>query len=100
MVEERMYEMVLIFDTGLEDEKVEDRLTKLQTRISEGGGQMEDVTRWGKRRLAYPIKKKESGNYVVFTFRTGTDQLEELERGLKLDEQVLRYLIVQKERRS
>ena len=96
MTEDRIYEIVLIFDSGLEDEQVDQKLKSLEERVTEDGGNIEDVARWGKRKLAYPIKKKESGNYVVVTFKSGTEQLEELERGLKLDEQVLRYLIILK----
>ena len=96
MTEDRIYEIVLIFDSGLEDEQVDQKLKSLEERVTENGGTIEDVANWGKRKLAYPIKKKESGNYVVVTFKSGAEQLEELERGLKLDEQVLRYLIILK----
>jgi small subunit ribosomal protein S6 len=96
MTEDRIYEIVLIFDSGLEDEKLDQKLKRLEERVTEDGGTIEDVARWGKRKLAYPIKKKESGNYVVVTFKSGAEHLEELERGLKLDEQVLRYLIILK----
>jgi small subunit ribosomal protein S6 len=96
MTENRNYEIVLIFDSGLDDEQVDQKLKRLEERVTEDGGSVEDVAKWGKRKLAYPIKKKESGNYVVVTFKSKATQLEELERGLKLDEQVLRYLIIVK----
>jgi len=96
MTEDRMYELALIFDSGLEDEKVDERLKRLEEKVTENSGSIEDVAKWGKKKLAYPIKKKESGNYVIVTFRSKADQLLELERGLKLDEEVLRYLITLK----
>ncbi len=96
MDKERGYEMTLILDSGLEDEQVDERIKNLDQKITDAGGGVEDVLRWGKRRLTYPIKKKESGNYLILTFKSNPDQLPELERGLKLDEQVLRYLIIHK----
>jgi small subunit ribosomal protein S6 len=96
MAESRLYELVIIFDSGLEDVKVDEKLKRLEEKVTASGGSVEDVARWGKKKLAYPIKKKESGNYVIFTFRSKGDQLLELERGLKLDEEVLRYMIILK----
>lgn len=100
MAEQRTYEMVTIFDSALEDEKVEEKVKRLEEHITNGGGSVADTSRWGKRKLAYPIEKKESGNYVVFSITLGADQLEDLERGLKLDEQVLRYLVIRREHNS
>ena len=100
MDEQRLYEMVVIFDAGLEEEALEEKLRILEGSITGTGGTVEEVTRWGKRRLAYPIKKKESGTYVILLFKAAPDSLGEIERGIKLDEQVLRHLVVLKERVS
>jgi small subunit ribosomal protein S6 len=96
MARERLYELVLIIDPGLEDEKVEGKVKKIEERLTAGGGRIEEIARWGKRRLAYPIKKKESANYTILRFSSKPDQLDELERGIRLDEQILRHLIVYK----
>jgi small subunit ribosomal protein S6 len=96
MARERVYELVIIFDPGLEDEKIEGKVKKLEERLTAGGGRIEEILRWGKRRLAFAIKKKESGNYRVLKFVSMPGQLEDLERALKLDEEVLRHLIVYK----
>jgi small subunit ribosomal protein S6 len=100
MSKERVYEMTVIFDSGIEDEKIDEKIKGLEEKISEVGGGVEEVARWGKKRLAYPIRKKESGIYVILTFKFMTDSLGELERGLKMDEQILRYLIINKETQS
>jgi small subunit ribosomal protein S6 len=76
MAESRLYELVLIFDSGLEDGTIDEKVKKLEERVTANGGNIEDVTRWGKKKLAYPIKKKESGNYVIITFGAGSEQLE------------------------
>jgi small subunit ribosomal protein S6 len=97
MAEHRTYEMMVIFDSGLEDEKVDEKVKRLEEYITNGGGSVGGTTRWGKRKLAYPIRKKESGNYIILPFTLGAEQLQDFERGLKLDEQVLRYLVIRRD---
>ncbi len=100
MAELRTYEMMVIYDSGLEDENVDEKVKRLEEHIRNGGGNAGDVSRWGKRKLAYPIGKKESGNYLVVPFTLSAEKLEDLERGLKLDEQVLRYLVIRRDERE
>lgn len=90
----RTYELVYIFDTALTEEQVGEKLEKFHKQITSGGGEITAVDQWGKRQLAYPIKKKTSGNYAVVQFTSEVDGLPELERILKLDEDLMRYLIV------
>ena len=91
----RSYETVLIFDSSLEDAQVEEKLGRFKRALSNG----EDaasvvVTHWGKRKLAYPIGKKEQGIYVILRYDTEPGRLTEFERLARLDEQVLRQLTV------
>ena len=90
----RTYEIVYIFDTVLTEDQVGEKLEKFHKQITDAGGEITAVDQWGKRQLAYPIKKKTSGNYVVVQFTTTTESLPELERILKLDDDLMRYLIV------
>ncbi|HUG41349.1 MAG TPA: 30S ribosomal protein S6 [Longimicrobiales bacterium] len=90
----RTYEIVYIFDTVLTEDQIGEKLEKYHKQVTSGGGEITAVDQWGKRQLAYPIKKKTSGNYVVVQFTAETDALPELERTLKLDEDLMRYLIV------
>ena len=90
----RAYEIVYIFDTALTEEQVGEKLEKFHKHITDGSGEITAVDQWGKRQLAYPIKKRTSGNYVVVQFTADTALLPELERTLKLDEDLMRYLIV------
>jgi small subunit ribosomal protein S6 len=87
----RPYEAVYIFDSALEDGVIAEKLAKHQGLLS----LTEEATidHWGRRQLAYPIKKRETGYYVVSRFTTDTSTLPEFERSLKLDDGVLRYLI-------
>jgi small subunit ribosomal protein S6 len=90
----REYEIVYIFDSVLTEDQVNEKLERYHQHITDGGGEITAVDHWGKRQLAYPIRKKTSGYYVVVQFTAPTDGLPEMERTLKLDEDLVRYLIV------
>lgn len=91
----RRYETVYIFDSALEEPSVTEKLDRFhQLLTKDGKGSMTNVSHWGKRTLAYPIKKKDVGYYVVAQFETAGDLLPEYERAVKLDEGVLRFLVV------
>ena len=91
----RDYEIVYIFDSALEESKINEKLDRFHSlAIGGNGGEITAVDHWGKRQLAYPIEKKTNGYYVVSQFTTETALLPELERNLKLDDDLLRYLIV------
>lgn len=91
----RDYEAVYIFDTTLPEDAVAQKLERYQGLLTDDGkGEITAVDHWGSRQLAYPIQKKANGNFVVVQFRAATEALPEFERILKLDEGLLRYLIV------
>ncbi|UCF39875.1 MAG: 30S ribosomal protein S6 [Gemmatimonadota bacterium] len=92
----RQYELVYIFDSTLEEAQVNERLERFHTltKTPEAAEPVTSASHWGKRTLAYPIKGKETGYYVVEQFETNPELLGELERALKLDDAVLRYLLV------
>ena len=92
----RRYELVYIFDSTLEEPQVNERLERFHSLIKtpDAPEPVTSASHWGKRTLAYPIKGKDAGYYVVEQFDTSPDLLSELERALKLDEAVLRYLLV------
>lgn len=89
----RSYETVLIFDSSLEDPQVEEKLDRFKRALSNGESAVA-ITNWGKRKLAYPIRKKEQGIYVILRYTTEPGRLTEFERLARLDEQVLRQLTV------
>ncbi len=91
----RDYEIVYIFDSVLDRSVIDQKLERFnQLATGNGGGEILAVEHWGKRQLAYPIKKHDNGYYVVVQFRTDPTNLPEFERAIKLDEQVLRHLVV------
>jgi small subunit ribosomal protein S6 len=91
----RRYETVYIFDSTLEEPAINEKLERLHALITKDGkGTLTNVAHWGKRTLAFPVKKRDSGYYVVAQFETAGDLLPEYERAVKLDEGVLRFLMV------
>ncbi len=90
------YEVVYIFDSGVAEDKVQEKLDRYHELLTgPGKGEITATDVWGRRQLAFPIKKKNSGTYVVVQFKSAEDALPEFERLLKLDEELLRYLVVQ-----
>ena len=92
----RRYETVYIFDPALEEPAINERLEKFHALLTrDGKGAITNVAHWGKRTLAYPIKKRDTGYYVVAQYETAGTLLPEYERAVKLDESVLRYMCVE-----
>ncbi len=90
----RPYEVVYIFDPALDEETINSKLTAFHARIESEGVEPPQVNHWGRRTLAYPIKRQDTGYYVVANFSTESALLPEYERALKLDEGLLRHLVV------
>jgi small subunit ribosomal protein S6 len=86
------YEILLLLDPDLADEKQADIVARLRTLIEQGGGTFERHDVWGRRRLAYPIDKKEEGVYHLLSFTASAETLDELSRVLKIDDDVIRHL--------
>lgn len=88
--------MVYIFDSSLEEEQINERLVRFHQLLvtPEQPEPITNINRWGKRTLAYPVKRRETGYYVVAQFQTRPSALAEFERALKLEEGLLRFLLV------
>ena len=90
----RLYEMVYIFDATLDEDGVNKKLEKFHPLVLGKSGEVVAVDHWGVRQMAYPVKKQNSGYYVVAQIQAESDGLPEFERVLRLDVELLRYLIV------
>jgi len=91
----RRYETVYIFDGSLEEAQINEKLGRFHALVTKDGkGTLGNVSHWGKRTLAYRVKKKDTGYYVVAQFDTAGELLAEYERAVKLDESVLRFMTV------
>ncbi len=91
----RPYEVVYIFDAGLEDAAITEKLTRFNAMLGENGTPPADlvVDTWGRRELAYTIGPRQTGYYIVTRFTAEPHVLPEFERALRLDDGVVRYLV-------
>jgi len=86
------YEILVIFDPRPTDEDIAALLVKLQDNLTNLGGAVSKAESWGKRRLAYEIRKQREGTYAVIECSATPATIKEFERQLGLNEQVLRFL--------
>jgi small subunit ribosomal protein S6 len=90
----RPYEVVYIFDPALDEEAINSKLAHFHSLLTPPEGEAAQFNHWGRRTLSYPIRKRDTGYYVVANFNATVSQLPEFERAIKLDEGVIRHLIV------
>ncbi len=89
------YELTYIIDTTLEETARKELIEKVSALIAANGGEVEKVDEtWGKRRLAYAIDHKNEGYYVLVTMNAPGEAISELERNLRINDCILRYLPV------
>jgi small subunit ribosomal protein S6 len=88
------YELVFILNATLTEDDSTRALGKVNDLITKLGGTVTETNQWGKRKLAYPIKKQAEGNYVLEKVQIKQTALKELDNNLKLIEDVLRYLCI------
>lgn len=90
----RDYELVLIISPEITDDVLDTTIDKVSQFITERGGTVSEVERWGKRKLAYPIKHSIEGSYVLARFKWNPALIKELEANLRISEEVLRHLLI------
>lgn len=90
----RHYEVMVILDPSLEERTVAPSLDTYLNVIRNAGGSVEKVDVWGRRRLAYEIKKKAEGIYAVIDVQAPPEAVSELDRQLRLNESVLRTKVI------
>jgi small subunit ribosomal protein S6 len=90
----RQYETTVIIDSHLTNEQIEACIVKHTQLIEKSGGKIKLIDRWGKRRLAYEIARKQYGFYVYVRFEGEGKLCQELNRSFKLDDAVIRFLTV------
>ena len=90
------YEVMFILDPALEDDKKDATVETVKTIIA-SEGEVGNVDVWGMKKLAYPIQKKEEGYYVVVEFKAPHTLPKELDRRLKISDNVMRHIIINKD---
>jgi small subunit ribosomal protein S6 len=91
------YELVVIFDPSLKEEDIEKQLSNITSLLEKEKCKVYNIDKWGSRKLAYPIKKQENGYYVIVYFNGDSNVVNELDRINKINDKVLRHLIVKSE---
>lgn len=91
----RPYEMMVLFHPDVEDHKV---LAEEIGEVVKGvGGEVSKIDHWGKRRLAYPVDKKQEGYYTLYQLTLDPGQVKELDRLLHIRANVMRHMVVRKD---
>lgn len=101
--EPRPYEMMVLIRPTVTDEALTEEVERISSLIGESGGSVTTVKRespWGRRRLAYQIQDARDATYVLYHFTSEPSLLEEIERDLKLDERIIRYLLIRRDERE
>jgi small subunit ribosomal protein S6 len=96
----RVYETTFIVNASLDDHQIDAVIEKVKDLIVKNGGEIRELVKWGRKRFAYPIRKKNNGFYVVIEFGSSGDIVAKLERHYFLDENILRYLTLVLDKRA
>ena len=93
----RKYETIFILNPTFDEETVKANIEKFKGVIENGGGTVENVDEWGKRKLAYEIAKVNEGFYTLINFEANTELPKELDRVFRITDGVIRHIIVKNE---
>jgi len=85
---------MIIFDPSLEEKEITEEVSKITSIIKKDGGEVVDTEEWGIRKLAYPIKHQENGYYFIIYFKGEAGTVSEIDRINKINDKILRHLIV------
>jgi small subunit ribosomal protein S6 len=88
------YELVYVLSPDMTDEALETRVNGMSEFITSREGAIDAVDKWGKKRLAYPIKHFQDGNYILTKFKLSPGHCKELEANLRISEDIIRHLLI------
>ena len=91
------YEAVIILLPDMEEENRNAVIEKLKNIVTDRKGTVESIDEWGKKKLAYEINKIRQGYYYLINFSSESDAVDEINRICKIDENVMRHMVVRKE---
>jgi small subunit ribosomal protein S6 len=89
-----VYESAVLINAGLDDEQIENVVSRITDTITNNGGEIREIDKWGRKRLAYMVNKSKIGYYAIYRFNAPSTIVSKLERAFNLDDQVLRYLTI------
>lgn len=91
------YELMVVMHPDIPEEDVPAAIERVTNAVTSRGGEVTDVNAWGRRRLAYPIKRQVEGNYLVTNIRLDPARCREVESTLMISEDVLRHLLIRRD---
>ena len=89
-----VYESAVLINAALDDEQIGNIIDRIKETILNNGGEIREMENWGRKRLAYTVKKSKIGYYVIVRFNAPPNLVSKLERFFSLDEYILRHLII------
>ncbi len=90
------YEILYILTANLDESVKEAQIEKYSALVTANGGEVESVNKWGNKRFAYEIDGKNDGYYVLMNFTAAAEFPQELERQMRISDEVIRYMVVRK----
>lgn len=96
----KAYELMVMLNPTLDEEAREAIVVKVQGLVTDGGGVLDNLESWGKRKLAFEIEDLTEGDYLVLDFHTEPAAIAEIDRVLHITDAVLRYMLVRREDRE
>jgi small subunit ribosomal protein S6 len=88
------YELVYVLNPDMADETLETSINNINQFITSREGVVDAVDKWGKKKLAYPIKHFQEGNYILTKFKISPARCKELEANLRISEDIIRHLLI------
>lgn len=89
-----VYESAVLINAAIDDEQIEGIIAHIRETIVNSGGKIREEEDWGRKRLAYMVKKSKIGYYIIFRFNAPSNIISKLERFYSLDEYILRFLTI------
>lgn len=96
----RLYESTFVINASLDDAQIDTLISHVQELVTANGGEITSLNKWGRKRLAYPIRKKNSGFYVNMEFQAPGQLITRLERAYQLEENIMRHLTTALEKKA
>ena len=90
----KLYELTVIINSSLEESVIQADIEKIEKHITSGGGKIHKIERWGVKRMTYLIKGFHQGFYVHYLFEAAGTLISEIEKSMRINENILRYLTV------
>jgi small subunit ribosomal protein S6 len=89
-----IYENIVILNASLPDEEINASITRIKDLVTNSGGETVKADLWGRRKLAYEIKKQQKGFYVFFVFKTPAPSIKKLEELYKVFDPIIKYMVI------